>query len=122
MSITVLQRIFRKKLTDALAGKLEIIKVMAVREYILHLTEVNSNGYDNIFSQNFEMVSSRTSHIMLSRMRFSFGHLVLIVVRVVHRHREFFKRVLSYESNIDGRLLPLHLDYPDNMYLPRLSN
>ena len=70
MSITVLQRIFRKDLTDALAGKLEIIKVMAVREYILHLTEINtSNGYDNIFSQNFEMVSSRTSHIMLSRMR-----------------------------------------------------
>ena len=49
MSITVLQRIFRKKLTDALAGKIEIIKVMAVREYILHLTEINSNGYDNIF-------------------------------------------------------------------------
>ena len=118
MSITVLLRILRKKLTDALAGKLEIIKVMAVREYILHLTEINSNGYDNIFSQNFEMVSSRTSHIMLSRMRFSFGHLVLIVVRVVHRHREFFKRVLSYESNIDGRLLPLHPDYQDNMYLP----
>ena len=119
MSITVLQRIFRKDLTDALAGKLEIIKVMAVREYILHLTEINtSNGYDNIFSQNFEMVSSRTSHIMLSRMRFSFGLLVLIVVRVVHRQREFFKRVLSYESNIDGRLLPLHPDYPDNMYLP----
>ena len=74
MSITVLLRIFRKDLTDALAGKLEIIKVMAVREYILHLTEINSNGYDNIFSQNFEMVSSRTSHIMLSRMRFSFGN------------------------------------------------
>ena len=50
MSITVLLRIFRKNLTDALAGKLEIIKVMAD----IAFNRINSNGYDNIISQNFE--------------------------------------------------------------------
>ena len=87
---------------------------MAVRNKItLHLTEINSNSCDHIFSQIVEkgsMVSSPTSHLMLSRMRFRHLASSLVVIRVVYHYREFFSRVLSYESSIDRRSLSLSPD------------